>query len=149
MKNKILFIDRDNTINHDCPYCHDPSQLKIFGDSVELMKRYQENGYHIVVLTNQSGINRGYFTVEQMNSFNDALKSELEKRGVHIERIYYCPHRPDENCNCRKPKTELLDRAIRDFDADISQSLIVGDRDDMEGEMARRKGMKYLILDRN
>lgn len=146
--NKALFIDRDGTINHDCPYCHDPSDLRIYDDSVSIMKEYRDAGFLIIIITNQSGINRGYFTVEQFNAFNDALKASLRAERITIDGIYYCPHRPDEKCKCRKPETELLDRAIKDFHIDPDKSIVIGDRDDMDGEMARRRKMKYRILKR-
>lgn len=139
-------MDRDGTINHDCPYCHDPYDLRIYDDAVRIMKEYRDAGYLIIIITNQSGINRGYFTVEQFNRFNEAMKSALKRKGIEIAAIYFCPHRPDENCACRKPGTELLERAIEDFQVDPEESIIIGDRDDIEGEMARRKKMKYRIL---
>ncbi len=146
MKNKALFVDRDGTINKDCPYCKDPSQIQIYEDVVRLMKEYQEKGYLIIIVTNQSGINRGYFTLEQFHNFQDELIRTLMDMGVVVNDTFFCPHRPDENCNCRKPNTGLIEEAAKKYDIDISQSVIIGDRDDMEGEIGRKLGMKYIIV---
>lgn len=146
--NRAVFIDRDGTINHDCPYCKDPDQLIIYDDAVEIMRDYQEKGFLVIIVTNQSGVNRGYFTETELENFNLALRKELEKRGVRIDALYYCPHRPDENCSCRKPRTGLIDRAADEHGIDVRKSIIIGDRDDIEGEMARSLGIEYRILKR-
>ncbi len=149
MSNRALFVDRDGTINRDCPYCRDPSQIIIYEDTVELIKEYQSKGYLIIIVTNQSGINRGYFSVDEFNKFQEELIKKLRDRGVNITDTFYCPHRPEENCECRKPKTGMIKDAVKKYDIDIKQSVIVGDRDDMEGEIGRKLGMKYIILNHN
>ena len=148
MKKRALFIDRDGTINKDCPYCHDPEDLTVYDDAVEIMKDYINRGYLIIIITNQSGINRGYFTDEEFHVFHNELLKQLEERGVVIDKTYYCPHRPDENCECRKPKLGMIKKAMEDFDIDLENSIINGDRDDMEGEMGRQLGIEYKILKR-
>ncbi|MCI4434286.1 MAG: HAD-IIIA family hydrolase [Euryarchaeota archaeon] len=147
-KRKALFIDRDGTINRDCPYCHKLEDLYIYDDAVELMKEYQKNGYIIIILTNQSGIGRGYFTIDEFWRFHNHLLKELEKRGVKIYATYFCPHRPEENCPCRKPNTGMIEKAVREHNIDVENSIVVGDRDDIDGEMARRFGIKYMIIKR-
>ncbi|MGC8515469.1 MAG: D-glycero-alpha-D-manno-heptose-1,7-bisphosphate 7-phosphatase [Thermoplasmata archaeon] len=147
--NKALFIDRDGTINHDCPYCRDPKDLRIFDDAVDIIKDFRKRGFLIVIVTNQSGINRGYFSEAEYETFNSALLEELERRGAKVDAVYHCPHRPDEGCLCRKPGTGLVLQAARDLDIDLSSSFVVGDRDDVDGEMARRLGMKYMIIKHN
>ncbi|WP_229657514.1 D-glycero-alpha-D-manno-heptose-1,7-bisphosphate 7-phosphatase [Thermogymnomonas acidicola] len=144
-----LFIDRDGTINRDCPYCHDPRDLHIYEDAVEVMGFFQSLGFMIVIVTNQSGIGRGYFSVEEMEEFNSHLLSSLRKRGVRVTAVYYCPHRPEEGCSCRKPATGLVERAARELSIDLSRSFIVGDRDDVDGELARRLSMPYMIMVRD
>lgn len=140
---RALFIDRDGTINRDCPYCSDPDDLVIYDDAVRLIKQYKSNGYLVIVITNQSGIARGYFTEEQLNKFNRKMVEELSRRGAQIDDIYYCPHHPDDNCDCRKPRTGLVNRAVKDHDILLSQSIMVGDRDDTDGELARNLGIHY------
>ena len=147
--NKALFIDRDGTINHDCPYCRDPKDLRIYDDAVNIIKDFRKRGFLIVIVTNQSGINRGYFSEAEFEKFNSALLKELEREGAKVDAVYHCPHRPDEGCLCRKPGTGLLLQAARDLDIDLNSSFVVGDRDDVDGEMARRLGMKYMIIKHN
>jgi D-glycero-D-manno-heptose 1,7-bisphosphate phosphatase len=143
-----LFTDRDGTINKDCPYCHDPSSLIIYDDAVKIIKEYREKGYLIIMVTNQSGIARGFFTVDDMKRFNRALLDELKRRGAGIDRVYFCPHHPDDKCSCRKPNDGLIKQAMKDFDIDLKNSVILGDRDDIEGELARKLGIKSIILHR-
>ena len=147
--NKALFIDRDGTINHDCPYCKDPKDLRIYDDAVDIIKDFRKRGFLIVIVTNQSGINRGYFSEAEFEKFNSALLKELERAGAKVDAVYHCPHRPDEECLCRKPGTGLLLQAAKDLDIDLNSSFVVGDRDDVDGEMARRLGMKYMIIKHN
>ena len=148
MRRSALFIDRDGTINRDCPYCHDVRDLYIYEDAVEIMKEYKNKGFIIIIITNQSGINRGYFTDEQFHVFHNELLKRLKKRDVEVDKTYYCPHRPDENCRCRKPNLGMIEKAMEEFDIDLKSSIIIGDRDDMEGEMGRSLGIKYRILKR-
>ena len=115
-------------------------------DAVRLMKQYQQKGFFIIIITNQSGVNRGYFTEEDLGRFNTALVKRLAHMGVRIDAIYYCPHRPDEGCNCRKPGTGLIEKAMLDFPIDLEHSVMVGDRDDMDGEMARRLGIEFINI---
>lgn len=145
---KALFIDRDGTINRDCPYCHDPADIWIYNDAVDLIRRYRSEGYMIIVVTNQSGINRNYFSVDQMNTFNEALNSQLRRRGAEYDLVYYCPHTPEENCNCRKPGTGMVERACRENGIDLNGSVMAGDRDDIDGEMARKLGIPFIHFSR-
>ncbi len=115
-------------------------------DAVRLMKKYQQKGFLLIIITNQSGVNRGYFTEEDLGRFNTALVKRLAHMGVRIDAIYYCPHRPDEGCNCRKPGTGLIEKAMLDFPIDLEHSVMVGDRDDMDGEMARRLGIEFINI---
>ncbi len=144
--NMALFIDRDGTINRDCPYCFKPEDLVIYPDTLNIMREYQKQDYLIIIITNQSGIVRKYFTVEQMNRFNNSMLLELRKNGVSVNAIYYCPHLPEDGCNCRKPKTALIELAAQDFNINLSESFVLGDRDDMEGAMARKLGIPYKII---
>ena len=149
MSRKAVFVDRDGTINRDCPYCHDPKDLKIYEDTANILKRYQEEGYLIIIVTNQSGINRGYLSEEEFNRFQKAVLGELDKRGVHVVATYHCPHTPWEGCSCRKPNTGLIEQARKDFDIDLRGSVMIGDNDATDGELAKKLGIKCIILDKN
>ena len=144
MSKPAVFVDRDGTLNRDCPYCHDPKDLYVFADTVELVRKYADQGYSVFIVTNQSGINRGYFTRKQVDEFNEALETEMSSMGVKVDDVFVCPHRPEENCNCRKPGTGMVEQALEKYDIDISQSVFIGDRDDMDGELARKYGMKFI-----
>ncbi len=149
MSKKALFIDRDGTINKDCPpYYRKISDLEIYEDAIKIMKEYQENGYITIIIANQSGIERGYFTESELHVFNNEILRILKMKGISISKTYYCPHTIDDQCNCRKPKTGMIERATVDFDIDLKASIIIGDRDDMEGEIARKIGIDYKILNR-
>ena len=145
---KAVFLDRDGTINYDSGYTHKIEDLEIYNDIIPLIKKYYDDNYLIIVISNQSGINRGYFTIDEFMNFQDVLLGMLLERGVKVVDTFYCPHRPDENCKCRKPKTGMIEDAVKKYDINLSESVILGDRDDMEGEIGRRLGMRYVILHR-
>jgi histidinol-phosphate phosphatase family protein len=145
---RSLFLDRDGTLNYDYSYTHKLSQLRLYTDIPKLIRKYKRMGYITIVITNQSGIGRGYYTEAQMKRFNSALNKRLEKLGAGIDAFYWCPHKPDDNCDCRKPNTKLVERAARDFNIDLKKSMFIGDTEHTDGEIARRLGMKYTILKR-
>ena len=124
---RCVFIDRDDTIAKDVPYCDSPDKFHLFPGIPEQIKRLNDAGFLVVMITNQSGIGRGYFTEETLKAIHDRMNREIEAAGGHIDAIYYCPHRPDENCACRKPKTLMGERAAKDLGIDLSKSFMVGD----------------------
>lgn len=144
MKKPAVFVDRDGTLNRDCPYCHNPDDLYVFTDTVKLVREYVNQGFFVFIVTNQSGINRGYFTRKEMEHFNAALLDEMESLGVKVDDVFVCPHKPSENCDCRKPKKGMIEQALAKYDVDISKSVFIGDRDDHDGEVARQYGMEFI-----
>jgi D-glycero-D-manno-heptose 1,7-bisphosphate phosphatase len=144
-----LFIDRDGTINRDCPYCHDPSQIDIYMDAVSLIRDYRKKGYLIIVITNQSGLGRHYFSIQDLDAFNEELNRRLKELGAQFDYLYYCPHIPEDNCDCRKPKDGMIRRAVQDHGIDLDSSALAGDRDDIEGELARKLGLKFIHFRRD
>jgi len=128
MKNKAVFIDRDGTINVDVHYLDDPDDFEMYKGVGEGVKKLKENGFKIIVITNQSGIARGYFTEEQLSKIHKRLKQEIQKFDVVLDGIYYCPHHPDDNCNCRKPNTGLFIDAINEHNIDVKKSFMLGDK---------------------
>ncbi len=145
-RHPALLIDRDGTINRDCPYCHDAKDLYVYDKAVDLIKHYAGQGYFVIVVTNQSGINRGYFTEDDMHRFNSALKERVESMGGRIDDFFYCPHRPDENCACRKPRTGLMDKILTKYDLDLSSSLMVGDQYETDGLFAKNVGIPFVLI---
>ena len=146
--NKALFIDRDGTINVDCPYCSKPEQIRIYKDAIDLIRNYRKFGFLIIVISNQSGIGRKLFSEEDVIRFNDSLNVCLKKFNAEVDKFYFCPHKPEDNCNCRKPKDGMIKKAMADNDIDLIGSIFVGDRDDIDGELARGLSMHYKILKR-
>ena len=145
MKNKAVFIDRDGTINVNVEYLDNPDNFKMYPRVAEGIKLLQNNDFKIIVITNQSGIARGYFSEKTLEKIHQKMKNELSKKGASIDALYYCPHHPDDDCNCRKPKTGLFERAIRDFDIDLNNSYIIGDRM-IDVEAGHKIGLKTILV---
>jgi len=143
--NKAVFIDRDGTIARDVPYCSRPEDFELLPGVAEGIRLLNEHGFKVVVVTNQSGIARGYFTEEMLAKIHDKMRTELAKHGACVDAIYYCPHHPDDECECRKPKPKMLLQAASDLDIDLKQSYIIGDKD-MDIEMGRRAGCKTILI---
>lgn len=139
-------MDRDGTIIKDIPYSADPGKIVIYQDAVELMREYEKEGYLIVMVTNQSGINRGFFTRGDLEKFNAVLTGMLKSKGVNVDAVYFCPHKPEENCRCRKPQTGMVMDAAAELGIELKYSVMAGDREDMDGELARRTGMKFILM---
>ena len=148
MGNKAVFIDRDGTININVEYLDTPDEFKMYPGVAEGIRLLKENGYKIIVITNQSGIARGFFTEETLEKIHNKMKDELSEKGASIDAIYYCPHHPDEKCNCRKPNTGLLKKAIKDFDIDVKNSFFIGDRM-IDVEAGSKIGVKTVLVPEN
>ena len=114
-KNKAVFLDRDGTINYDYGYVHKKDKLKFLPGVIESLERLNNAGYLLIIITNQSGIGRGYFTLEEYNEFNNYMLEKLKEQGINITKVYYCPHTDNDNCNCRKPKLGLFYQAIDEY----------------------------------
>lgn len=130
-----VFIDRDGTLTEEVGYVNHPSRLRVLPRSAEAIRRLNAARIAAVVVTNQAGIARGYFSAEVLAAVNDALVSQLKDEGAHLDGVYVCPHHPSEGeppyrmvCECRKPKPGLLLRAASDLSLDLSRSTIVGDK---------------------
>jgi len=108
--NKIIFLDRDGTINEDVGYLSDAKDFKFLPNAVEGLQLMQEKGYKLNIVTNQSGIGRKMYSLEDYNKVNDFMIKQLEKSNVYIDNVFYCPHRPEIYCKCRKPKTGMVKR---------------------------------------
>ena len=128
MKRKAVFLDRDGTINFDPGYLGDPEQFRFLPGVVEALTRLHEAGYLIFVVSNQSGIARGFFRDEDLDRVHDKMRNALRAEGVVLDGIYYCPHHPDERCSCRKPSPKMVLDASRSFGVDIEHSYFIGDR---------------------
>lgn len=127
MKKKAIFLDRDGTIIVDKHYMHSPEELELLDGAVAGLKKLERMGFLLIIITNQSGIGRGYFTEREYEIFQEALLLRLQKNGIKIAASYYCPHMDSDKCNCRKPNLGLFETAINDFQIELKQSYAVGD----------------------
>lgn len=149
--NKAIFLDRDGTLNIDHGYVNQIDDFEFIDGSIEALKELKDMGYLLVVVTNQSGIARGYFSEEQFLTLTEWMDWSLADCGVDLDGIYYCPHHPDgegefkQECDCRKPKPGMLLQAIQELNIDTEHSYMVGDKvDDMLA--GKNAGIKHNIL---
>ena len=123
-----VFLDRDGTIIKDVHYLSRPEQVELLEGTTEAIARINALLVPVVVVTNQSGIGRGYFSVSDYEATERRLNELLAERGAHIDASYYCPHTPEDECRCRKPDTLLFERAAEDLGIDLNSALFIGDR---------------------
>lgn len=152
MKNKAIFLDRDGTINIDKGYLYKKEEFEFLDKAIEGLKILTDLGYILIVVTNQSGIARGYYTEEQLEDLNNYMAEELKKYGVEIKKSYYCPHHAEKGlgkykveCNCRKPNPGMVLEGIKEFNVDVENSYIVGDKLS-DAEAGIRAGIKGVIV---
>lgn len=142
---KAVFLDRDGTIAKDVPYCSRPEDFDLLPGAAEGIRLLNEHGLKVIVVTNQSGIARGYFTEDILTGIHDKMQKGLAEHKAHVDAIYYCPHHPDDNCDCRKPKTALLLKAANDLNIDVEQSYMIGDAD-KDVQLGKAAGCKACLL---
>lgn len=150
-----VFLDRDGTLIEDVGYLSSISQIKVLPRVVDGLKLLKSMGYLLIVVTNQSGVARGFFSEGFVLNVHDILGRLFKDNGVTIDAFYYCPHHPTEglppynvNCDCRKPKTGMIKRAICEYDIDISKSWVIGDSL-VDVQLARNAGCKGILLNRD
>ena len=146
---KAVFLDRDGVINENrSDYVKCVAEFKILPGAPEAIRLLNECGFLVAIVTNQSAINRGLLSGEELENIHHFMLTELSKYGCRIDAIYYCPHRPDENCSCRKPQPGLLEKAIVDLSIDPKFSWLIGDSDADE-EAARKAGINAVRIRTN
>jgi D,D-heptose 1,7-bisphosphate phosphatase len=154
ISNKAVFLDRDGVITQDSPcYVYRSEQLILIAKSAEAIRLLNENGFKVVVVSNQSGVARGYFTEEDVEQFNYLLLNRLREKEAYIDAIYYCPHHPDAvmreyrmDCDCRKPKPGMILKAALELNINLKKSFMIGDKwSDIEA--GRRAGCKAMLVE--
>ena len=126
--NRAVFLDRDGTIMEDSNYVGDVDRVLVIPGAAAALRQLQDAGYKLFIITNQSGVGRGYFTSEAVELIHAHLDEYFGKSGVHFDRYYVCPHHPEDNCECRKPKPKFLLDAAREYGLDLPQCFMIGDR---------------------
>lgn len=127
MSERFAILDRDGTINEEVGYVLHPAEMKLLPGSAEAIRRLRELGLGVVVVTNQSPIGRGLLTEQRLGDIHDRLRDLLADEGASLDDIEFCPHTPEDGCACRKPGTEMVERAARALDFDPARSFVVGD----------------------
>lgn len=130
-----VFIDRDGTISEEVGYVNHPSRYKVYPFAAEAVRRLNDAGWLAVLVTNQAGVARGYFSEDLIHVVHDLLQAELARGGARLDGIYYCPHHPTvgdapyrQACDCRKPRPGLITRAAAEHNIDLARSWMIGDR---------------------
>ena len=152
MKRPAVFIDRDGTISEEVGYVNHPSRFRLFPFSSEAIRILNDSGWLAIVVTNQAGVARGYFSEDVIKQIHQQLESALQAESARLDAIYYCAHHPSVgeppyrlDCDCRKPKPGLIEEAARDFEIDMLASWMVGDRYS-DIELARNAGLRSAFV---
>lgn len=143
-----VFLDRDGVINKDIPgkYIKSVSDIKLYKTAIEGLKKISScDRFHLIIITNQSAIGRGYITEKISKKINDKIVKTLEKEKIKINAVYYCPHSPQDNCDCRKPKPGLIKEALKDYKIEIKKSFLIGDKK-TDMDLALKTGMKSVFV---
>lgn len=133
-KNKFILLDRDGVINVEKSYLYKIEDFEYESGVIEALKKLADSGYKFAVITNQSGIGQGYYSEEEFLKLEKYIEKDLYKKGIKIEKTYFCPHHPEgkekyrKNCDCRKPGTGNFLKAVEEFNIDIENSYMIGDR---------------------
>jgi D-glycero-D-manno-heptose 1,7-bisphosphate phosphatase len=152
MKRSAVFIDRDGTISEEVGYVNHPTRFRVFPYAAEAIKTLNDNNLLAILVTNQAGVARGYFSEDVIGKVHDQLVQALGERNARLDEIYYCAHHPTVgeppyrvDCDCRKPKTGLIKRAAADFQIDLESSWMVGDRYS-DIQLAHNAGLKSAFV---
>ncbi|MGL4358647.1 MAG: D-glycero-beta-D-manno-heptose 1,7-bisphosphate 7-phosphatase [Cetobacterium sp.] len=149
---KVIFLDRDGTINVEKSYLHKWEDFEFEKNAIEGLKKLKDLGYEFIVVTNQSGIGRGYYTEEDLVTLNNQMTKKLKEFGIEILECFYCPHHPEKgigkykvDCNCRKPNPGMLLEGIKKYDVDIENSFMIGDKKG-DLEAGKKAGLKSILV---
>lgn len=145
-KYKLVILDRDGVVNEDSDaYIKNPQEWHAISGSLEAIAKLNEANIKVAIVTNQSGIARGYYTEETLQKIHEKMLRELSDEGGHVDKIYYCPHHPDEDCSCRKPKPKLLLDAMHFFKTEPEKTIFIGDKW-IDYETAKNAGCDFILV---
>jgi D-glycero-D-manno-heptose 1,7-bisphosphate phosphatase len=140
-----VFLDRDGTVNAEAEYLHEPDELHLLPGAAQAIRLLNQAAVPVILVTNQAGIGRGYYSVAAMRALHRELAIRLAAGGAHLDAIYHCPHHPDDDCDCRKPKPGMLLRATAEHRIDLRRSFVIGDKiSDLEA--GRRAGSHTILV---
>lgn len=142
---RAALLDRDGTINVEREYLSDPAGVELLPNAVAGLRRLRAQGFGLIVISNQAGVGRGYFTMADVDAVNARLTALLREHGVTLDGIYVCPHKPGDNCACRKPAPGLIEQAAREHGFDVRASVMIGDKA-IDIETGRRVGARTVLV---
>ncbi len=140
-----IFLDRDGTLNPDPGYIKSPDQFELFPGVAKALASLKRAGARLIVVTNQSGIARGFLSRTELDAIHLKLMRLLEPADASLDAIYFCPHHPDDGCACRKPNRGMIDQAIREWGVDLDRSYLIGDHL-RDIELAKRVGVRSILV---
>ena len=129
MSKKVIFLDRDGVVNHEVGYLHKVEDFKFIGGVFNACQYFQSLGYQIIIVTNQSGIARGYYGEQEFHMVNNWMLGQFKDNNIEILDVFFCPHGPESNCDCRKPKPGMFIQANDKHNINMSQSWMIGDKE--------------------
>ena len=142
---RAVFLDRDGTIIVHRPYLSDPDHVELLPNAIQGLRLLQRQGLGLIVVTNQAGVGRGYFDDECVRQIHHRLRDLLAAHDIELDGVFYCPHSPDDVCNCRKPRTGLIHQATRQFGFDPRDGFMIGDNV-CDIELGRNVGATTLLV---
>ncbi len=145
MTRRFVLLDRDGTVIVERHYLCDPDQVALLPNAIQGLRQMQQMGLGLAIVTNQSGIGRGFFDRQRLTQIHDRLQQLLQVEGIQLDGIYYCPHVPDDRCSCRKPQPGLIHQAVQEFGLCPADSFVIGDKT-CDIELGQRVGATTLLV---
>lgn len=142
---RFVMIDRDGTLNVERHYLSDPDQMELISGAGAAIRRLNQAGFGVIVVTNQSGIARGYFDMATLERIHDRMGRLLAEAGAHVDGIYLCPHGPEDHCTCRKPLPGMIEQAMAEHGFDPTQAYMIGDKE-VDVELGRNVGATTFLV---
>lgn len=145
---KAVFLDRDGTINVDYGYVSKVEKFVILPGAIEGLKKMRSMNYLLIIISNQSGIGRGYYSIPDYEKVMEAMHNQLNLHGITLDDCFYCPHSPESNCSCRKPGTKMIEEAVRKWDVNVKESFFIGDKES-DIKAGEKSGLKTILVSEN